>query len=70
MLFDDKPFPTDPNRVGQLNYCYMMDQDAEGNFLCTAPEASSIARSDGEGNVRSSVPTPTPQCLSAAGLPR
>ena len=66
MLFDDKPFPTDPNRVGQLNYCYMMDQDAEGNFLCTAPEASSIARSDGEGNVRL-VPTLTPNAYPRRG---
>ena len=66
MLFDDKPFPTDPDRVGQLNYCYMMDQDAEGNFLCTAPEASSIARSDGQGNVRL-VPTPTPNAYPRRG---
>jgi virginiamycin B lyase len=66
MLFDDKPFPTDPDRVGQLNYCYMMDQDAAGNFLCTAPEASSIARSDGEGNVRL-VPTPTPNAYPRRG---
>jgi streptogramin lyase len=66
MLFDDKPFPTDPNRVGQLNYCYMMDQDADGNFLCTAPEASSIARSDSEGNVRL-VSTPTPNAYPRRG---
>jgi streptogramin lyase len=66
MLFDDKPFPTDPDRVGQLNYCYMMDQDAEGNFLCTAPEASSIARSDGKGNVRL-VTTPTPNAYPRRG---
>ena len=66
ILFDDKQFPTDPNRVGQLNYCYMMDQDAEGNFLCTAPEASSIARSDGEGNVRL-VPTLTPNAYPRRG---
>lgn len=66
MLFDDKPLPTDPNRVGQLNYCYMMDQDAQGNFLCTAPEASSIARSDGQGKVRL-VPTPTPNAYPRRG---
>ena len=66
MLFDDKPFPTDPKRVDQLNYCYMMDQDAQGNFLCTAPEASSIARSDREGNVRL-VPTPTPNAYPRRG---
>ena len=66
MLFDDKPLPTDPNRFGQLNYCYMMDQDAQGNFLCTAPEASAIARSDGQGNVRL-IPTPTPNAYPRRG---
>jgi streptogramin lyase len=66
MLFDDKPLPTDPNRVGQLNYCYMMDQDAQGNFLCTAPEASAIVRSDGQGNVRL-VPTLTPNAYPRRG---
>jgi streptogramin lyase len=59
MLFDDKPAPTSPHHANQLNYCYMMDQDADGNFLCTVPEASAIARADATGKVRL-LPTPTP----------
>ena len=66
MLFDDKPSPVDPDRADQLNYCYMMDQDAEGNFLCTAPEASAIARADASGVVRL-VPTPTPHAYPRRG---
>jgi hypothetical protein len=65
-LFDDKPSPKDPGRVGQFNYCYMMDQDQQGNFLCTVPEASSIARADSEGKVRL-IPTPTPHAYPRRG---
>jgi len=59
MLFDDKATPVSPTHTNQLNYCYMMDQDADGNFLCTVPEASSIARADDKGEVRL-IKTPTP----------
>lgn len=65
-LFDDLPAPTSPGRVGQLNYCYMMDQDSNGNFLCTVPEASAIARTDSQGNVRM-IPTPTPYSYPRRG---
>jgi len=65
-LFDDQPTPVDPNHVGQRNYCYMMDQDMDGNFLCTVPEASAIARTDAEGNVRM-IPTPTPRAYPRRG---
>ena len=58
MLFDDKPTPVSPYHRNLLNYCYMMDQDADGRFLCTAPEPSAIARADNEGRVRL-VYTPT-----------
>jgi streptogramin lyase len=67
MLFDDKPSPVDPDHSQHLNYCYMMDQDAQGNFLCTVPEASAVARLDpATGKVRL-VPTPTPHAYPRRG---
>jgi len=59
MLFNDFPSPISPTHDNQLNYCYIFDQDKDGNFLCTASEASAIARADSEGSVRL-IPTPTP----------
>jgi len=65
-LFDRWESPKDVDRVGQLNYCYMMDQDMDGNFLCTVPEASAIARTDSGGKVRL-IPTPTPHAYPRRG---
>lgn len=59
MLFNDKPLVESPHHDNQLNYCYMFDQDKDGNFLCTAPEPSAIARADSDGKVRL-IHTPTP----------
>lgn len=59
MLFNDFPSPNSPHHKNQLNYCYMFDQDRDGNFLCTASEASAIARADKAGKVRL-IKTPTP----------
>lgn len=66
MLFDDRPSPESPHHDNQLNYCYMMDQDIAGNFLCTAPEPSAIARADAHGKVRL-IPTPTPYAYPRRG---
>lgn len=65
-LFAGLPQPRDPDRTGQMNYCYMMEQDRDGNFLCTVPEASAIARTDAEGDV-TLVPTPTPHAYPRRG---
>jgi streptogramin lyase len=65
-LFGGKPVPQDPNRANQRNYCYMMEQDKNGNFLCTTPEASAITRADADGNVRM-IPTPTPHAYPRRG---
>ncbi|MEO0030408.1 MAG: hypothetical protein RIS94_166 [Pseudomonadota bacterium] len=59
-LFDDKPDPVDPTHMDLLNYCYMMDQDARGDFLCTAPEPSGILRADRRTGQTRLIPTPTP----------
>lgn len=52
VLFDGLPEPEDPDHVPALNYCYMMDQDAAGRFLCTVSEGAAIARIDDAGQVR------------------
>lgn len=59
-LFDDKPEPVDPTHMDPLNYCYMMDQDRNGDFLCTAPEPSAIVRADLRTGKSRLIPTPTP----------
>lgn len=59
-LFDDMPDPVDPTHINPLNYCYMMDQDANGDFLCTAPEPSGIVRADLRTGKARLIPTPTP----------
>ena len=59
-LFDDMPAPIDPAHAGPLNYCYMMDQDAKGDFLCTAPEPSGIVRADLRSGKARMISTPTP----------
>ncbi len=66
-LFDDKPSPADPAHAHPLNYCYMMDQDQAGNFLCTAPEASSIARADVVSGRATLIPVPTPHAYPRRG---
>lgn len=58
-LFDDKPEPDDPHHSTPLNYCYMMDQDLNGDFLCTAPEPSAIARADLKTGKSRLIYTPT-----------
>ena len=65
-LFDGAPPPQDSQRADQMNYCYMMDQDKEGNFLCTAPEASAIVRANDQGEVRL-IATPTPHAYPRRG---
>lgn len=59
-LFDAMPDPVDPTHVGPLNYCYMMDQDKDGDFLCTAPEPSGILRASLRTGKSRFIPTPTP----------
>ncbi len=66
VLFDGLPQPDDPDHVPALNYCYMMDQDTAGRFLCTVPEPSAIARIDDAGQVRL-IPTPTPRAYPRRG---
>lgn len=66
-LYNDKPLPKDPDHTRPFHYCYMMDQDAQGNFLCTDPVGSSIVRaasSDGRARL---VPTPTPLAYPRRG---
>ncbi|WP_321390537.1 carboxypeptidase regulatory-like domain-containing protein [Emcibacter sp.] len=66
-LFDDKPSPVDPYHSNPLNYCYMMDQDANGNFLCTAPEPSAIVRANLQSGKVRLIPTPTPLAYPRRG---
>ncbi|MFN2328402.1 MAG: hydrolase [Chromatocurvus sp.] len=65
-LFDSLSTPTSPTHRNQRNYCYMFDQDAEGNFLCTASETSAIVRINDAGEVRH-IPTPTPNSYPRRG---
>ena len=66
-LFDGLPAPVDPNHAGPLNYCYAMDQDAKGDFLCTAPEPSGILRADRQTGQARLIPTPTPLAYPRRG---
>lgn len=66
-LFDDKPDPVDPTHFDPLNYCYMMDQDKNGDFLCTAPEPSGIIRADLRSGKSRFIPTPTPLAYPRRG---
>lgn len=65
-LFDDLPAPTSPTHRNQRNYCYMFDQDKDGNFLCTASETSAIVRINDTGEVRY-IRTPTPNAYPRRG---
>lgn len=65
-LFDELSAPTSPTHRNQRNYCYMFDQDRDGNFLCTASETSAIVRIDDAGEVRY-IPTPTPNAYPRRG---
>lgn len=58
-LFDHMPPPDDPWHDDPLNYCYMMDQDQDGNFLCTASVPSGIIRGNRETGESVFYPTPT-----------
>lgn len=58
-LFDHMPPPEDPFHSDPLNYCYMMDQDKDHNFLCTAPVPSGIVRGNRETGESTFYPTPT-----------
>lgn len=66
-LFDHMPAPDDPFHADPLNYCYMMDQDADGNFLCTAPVPSGIIRGDLKSGTSRFYPTPTPHAYPRRG---
>ena len=59
-LFDDKPDAIDPGHEHAYRYCYMMDQDKAGNFVCTDPIGSSLARADLASGQSRLIPTPTP----------
>lgn len=59
-LFDHLPSPVDPTHINPLNYCYMSDQDLNGDFVCTAPEPSGILRADLRTGKSRLIPTPTP----------
>ncbi len=65
-LFDGMPAPKSPTHTNRRNYCYMFDQDRQGNFLCTASETSAIVRIDDAGEVRY-IPTPTPNAYPRRG---
>jgi len=65
-LFDHKPPPDDPWHDDPLNYCYMMDQDQDGNFLCTASVPSGIIRGNRETDESIFYPTPTRHATPAA----
>ena len=58
-LFDHMPPPDDPLHDNPLNYCYMMDQDTNGDFLCTAPVPSGIVRASQATGKSTFYPTPT-----------
>lgn len=67
MLFNDKPEPDDPHHIDPLNYCYMMDQDQNGDFICTAPEPSAIVRADLRSGKARLIYTPTPLAYPRRG---
>jgi len=58
-LFDHMPPPDDPWHDDPLNYCYMMDQDDSGDFICTAPVPSGIIRASRTTGKSTFYPTPT-----------
>ena len=66
-LFDHMPPPEDPYHDDPLNYCYMMDQDLDGNFLCTAPVPSGIIRANSQTGKSTFYPTPTPHAYPRRG---
>jgi len=66
-LFDHMPPPEDPWHDDPLNYCYMMDQDARGDFICTAPVPSGIIRGRRESGESSFYPTPTKHAYPRRG---
>ena len=66
-LFDHMPTPDDPYHSDPLNYCYMMDQDINGDFLCTAPVPSGIIRASLTTQKSVFYPTPTPHAYPRRG---
>jgi streptogramin lyase len=59
-LYEGLAPPDDHAHANPLHYCYMMDQDLAGNFLCTNPGGSLLVRADFvSGRVRM-IPTLTP----------
>ncbi len=67
-LFDHMPPPDDPFHDDPLNYCYMMDQDQQGDFLCTAPVPSGIIRGDRQTGKSTFYPTPTRHAYPRRGF--
>jgi virginiamycin B lyase len=67
-LFDDKPEPIDPGHDHPFRYCYMMDQDAAGNFICTNPIGSSLVRADLASGQSRLIATPTPFAYPRRGF--
>ena len=59
-LYDGRPPPDDPGHANPFHYCYMMDQDQSGHFLCTDPSASAVMRADAGSGRLKLIPTITP----------
>ena len=59
-LFEGLAPPDDHAHAHPLHYCYMMDQDVAGNFLCTNPGGSLLMRADFRSSRVRMIPTITP----------
>lgn len=66
-LLDPNPPRKDPRRVIPWRYCYMMERDADDNFLCTNATDSNIIRVDAATGTTSTFPTPTPWAYPRRG---
>jgi len=66
-LYEDKTPPVDPFHTNPFHFCYMSDQDADGNFLCTDPVGSAIVRADAATGRTRLIPTPTPLAFPRRG---
>ncbi|MGE0113268.1 MAG: carboxypeptidase regulatory-like domain-containing protein [Steroidobacteraceae bacterium] len=66
-LFDGLPPPQDPVRLGAEHYCYMMDRDANDNFIGTDAFGSNIVRVDANTGKATLYPTPTPWAFPRRG---
>jgi streptogramin lyase len=66
-LFDGLPPPFDPGHSNPLHFCYMTDQDLDGNFICTNPGGSLLVRADHATGHVHVIPTITPAAFPRRG---